>query len=100
MSDKPPLLLPKRPLVTFRGIVAQFVLVWIIYTLSIGPMYWTWFAARYIDGSYWIIAFYAPLQAACEYVPYYGDWVEGFIWWWNFPSPGSVAEPAHQLVAG
>ena len=32
----------------------QLVLVWLIYTLSIGPMYWTWFGGAYVDGSYWV----------------------------------------------
>jgi hypothetical protein len=100
MDDDLPVPIPQRPVLTVRGVVLQFVVFWVIYTLSIGPMYWTWFGAAYVGGSHWVIAFYSPLQTACEYVPYYGEWVESYIWWWNFPSPGSVTEPVHQLVAG
>jgi|GEM_PF-3546803 len=99
-SDLPNPELPKRPLLTFRGFAVQFLTVWLIYTLSIGPMYWTWFGAAYVSGPYWVIAFYSPLQTACEYVPYYGDLVEGYIWWWNFPSPNPILDANQQLVAG
>ncbi len=99
-DDSPVTLPPQRPLLTFRGIALRLALCWLIYTLSIGPMYWTWFGAAYVSGPYWVIAFYSPLQTACEYVPYYGDFVEGYIWWWNFPTPAVIADPGQQLVAG
>lgn len=101
MSSESPLpnSVPRRPVVTFRGVALRLVLCWAIYTASIGPMYWTWFGATYVSGPYWVAAFYSPLQKACQYVPYYGDLVENYIWWWNFPAPSAV-ESDQQLVAG
>jgi hypothetical protein len=90
----------KPPRITVRGVVLRLALCWALYTLSIGPMYWTWFGAAYVNGSYWVHAFYSPLRYACEYVPYYGDLVEGYIWWWNFPAPEVILDPNQQLVAG
>lgn len=91
---------PKRPRLTVRGIVFQFVLVWSIYTLSIGPMYWTWFGSTFVGGPYWVRALYSPLRIACLYVPMYGDLVEDYIWWWNLPSTTyEVTEPHPQIVA-
>jgi hypothetical protein len=40
------------------------------------------------------------LQKACQYVPYYGELVDNYIWWWNFPAPKAVPAPDQQLVAG
>lgn len=91
---------PKRAGKALRRLALQFALIWLIYTLSIGPMFWTWFSAAYVGGPYWVIAFYSPLQLACEYVPYYGDLVENYIWWWNFPSPRELSDSAQQLIAG
>src|SRR5262249_43701044 len=98
VTSSTPTTKPRR--ITVRGVASQFALFWLIYTLSIGPMFWTWFGATYVGGSYWVVAFYAPLRLACEYVPFYGDLVEGYIWWWNFPAPHELTEPVRQMVAG
>jgi hypothetical protein len=90
---------PKRPRLTARGVVLKFAVVWLIYTLSIGPMYWTWFGSTYVGGPYWVCALYSPLRIACLYVPPYGDLVENYIWWWNFPPSYELAEPLQQIAA-
>lgn len=88
---------PRR--ITLRGLVLKFVLIWLIYTLSIGPMYWTWFGSAYVTGDpYWVLALYSPLRLTCYYVPVYGDLVETYIWWWNFPASSEFAEPLQQFV--
>jgi hypothetical protein len=98
-SEIPPVK-PIRKLLTVRGVILQLAIVWVLYTLSIGPMFWTWFGARFVDGPYWVLAFYSPLQYVCECVPVYGDLVENYIWWWNFQSPQELSDSAQQLVAG
>lgn len=90
----------KQPPVTVRGVALQMAIFWLVYTLSIGPMFWTWYGAVFVGGSRWIVAFYAPLQYACEIVPYYGNWVDAYIWWWNCPSPHDLSDQAQQLLAG
>lgn len=100
MNTSPPTDHPKRPRLTLRGLALQFLLVWSIYTFSIGPMYWTWFGSTYVGGPYWVQALYSPLRIACLYVPAYGDLVENYIWWWNFPpSHFEMAEPHQQIIA-
>ena len=99
MPHETPVTPRSRRWVTVRGAVAQILLVWVLYTASIGPMYWKWYAATYINGPYWVAAMYSPLHYACRYVPYYADAVEGYIWWWNFPAPGQLGVPDPQLVA-
>lgn len=72
----------------------------LFYTLSIGPMFWTWYGARYVGGSRWVITFYAPLQYACEVNPYFGDCVDAYIMWWNTPPDYQLPTQPEQLVAG
>jgi hypothetical protein len=55
---------------------------WLIYTLSIGPLFWIWFDARYVDGPKWISRAYLPLAIACDLIPYFGTWVNWYINLW------------------
>ncbi len=100
MEPQTPSVTRGRSFLTVRGVAVITVVAWALYTLSIGPMFWTWFGARWVDGPEWVLAFYTPLQFVCEHVPYYGDLVENYIWWWNFPPTPELTDPAQQLVAG
>jgi hypothetical protein len=51
------------------------------YTLSIGPMYWTWHRAALIDEPSYIELFYRPLLTLCQ-IPYFGDLVNSYIDLW------------------
>lgn len=52
-----------------------------VYALSIGPMFWLWFDAQYIDGSPLLKVFYQPLLWACQFKPI-GDAVNWYINLW------------------
>lgn len=52
-----------------------------LYALSIGPLFWWWFDAQYIDGSPLLKAFYQPLLWACQFKPI-GDAVNWYINLW------------------
>lgn len=71
---------------TFRWWLRKFALhttvFWVVYTLSIGPMFWFWFEAVYAGGPRWISRLYVPLVLACYYVPWFGDLVNWYINWW------------------
>uniref|UniRef100_A0A7C2JYW3 Uncharacterized protein n=1 Tax=Schlesneria paludicola TaxID=360056 RepID=A0A7C2JYW3_9PLAN len=71
---------PKRR--RFRHWALRFAWAWLIYTLSIGPMFWMWFEAMYVDGPKWIFAFYLPLLIACELCPPFGWLVNEYINLW------------------
>jgi hypothetical protein len=53
----------------------------VLYALSIGPMYWKWYEARYVGGSYWILAFYEPLIQLGR-VGFVGDFLNWYIDLW------------------
>ena len=91
---------PKRRRFSFRRALVLFAVFWVLYTLSIGPMYWTWYSAAYIRGPSWVLAVYGPLQYTGERVPAFGRWIDDYIWWWNCPAPQPNAEPAQHLAAG
>ena len=55
----------------------------IIYILSIGPLYWYWYDAVYLNGHTSIALFYYPLSLACETFQPLDDWVGWYIEVWN-----------------
>ncbi|MBI1346466.1 hypothetical protein GC163_09265 [bacterium] len=54
----------------------------VIYTLSIGPCFWYWFEATYVDGSKWWVVFYFPLVLLCDLIPPLGELVNWYIRLW------------------
>jgi hypothetical protein len=65
-----------------RNFCVRLTVYWVLYTLSIGPMFWWWFEASYLDGPKWIFVFYLPLLVACEYIGPFGDFVNWYINLW------------------
>ncbi len=62
----------------------QMVILFGLYVLSIGPMYWTWIAAKHVDGSYYIAAFYEPLWFLAGLVPPLGEWLNWYVCLWIY----------------
>lgn len=62
----------------------QMIILFGLYVFSIGPMYWIWLGAKYVDGSYYIAALYEPLWILCGIVPFFGDWVNWYVRLWIF----------------
>lgn len=62
------------------GILYTLPYVFILYVLSIGPMYWTIYRAYRLEGSPLIRVLYYPLVRASEfdYVSNFFDWYIGF----------------------
>lgn len=58
-------------------------LYFVIYALSIGPFYWTWYKSRFVSGSSSVAAFYEPLVWLAEAVPPFGDWMNWYIHLWT-----------------
>lgn len=53
-----------------------------LYVLSIGPLYWQWYSAKFVDGPTVLAAFYEPLFWAANFIPLFGEWLDHYIRWW------------------
>lgn len=65
-------------------LIRLFLIPWVLivlYVLSIGPLFWVWHEAYYMDGNKWIVLFYMPLLLACEIDPV-GELVNWYIGLW------------------
>ncbi|MES2791524.1 MAG: hypothetical protein V4719_18040 [Planctomycetota bacterium] len=69
-----------RQLVLVRLKWTWIFLTW--YTLSIGPMYWTWFDGTQSRDPSYVEAFYRPLVYACALIPPLGKLVNAYIELW------------------
>jgi hypothetical protein len=66
----------------FRAIVYRYLALFVLYALSIGPMYWKWYAAIYAEGPGWIVAFYYPLWLLSGAIPPLGHFLNWYIRLW------------------
>jgi len=55
--------------------------VLIVYVLSIGPMFWYWYEARYLDGPIWVVLLYEPLRLATRF-ELFEKFINDYINWW------------------
>lgn len=53
-----------------------------LYVLSIGPLFWQWYASFNSMSSPFFAAFYMPLLVACDYCPPLADGVNWYINLW------------------
>jgi len=59
----------------------EFVLLVVVYALSIGPMFWQWYEAQYLSGSKLVVALYEPLLYATR-IPIIEKLLNDYINWW------------------
>ncbi|HWL09715.1 MAG TPA: hypothetical protein VNQ76_14990 [Planctomicrobium sp.] len=67
------------------GIMPYIERMWILfclYTLSIGPMYWHWLSGREVRGSTLIAVFYEPLRILGVWFPLFGEWLNWYVRLW------------------
>lgn len=65
------------------GLACRMTLLFGVYVLSIGPLYWRWYSAKFVNGSPYLAAFYEPLWILCIRFPWLGDWVDSYVKLWN-----------------
>lgn len=53
-----------------------------LYVLSIGPLFWQWFASYHSMSSPFFAAFYMPLLMACDFCPPLAGAVNWYINLW------------------
>ena len=78
------------PLVRFRRYLQQLVIRVLIYLLiylvvsivTIGPCFWFWFEATYVNGPRWVAKFYAPLLWICDRFWPLSWFVNHYVNWW------------------
>ncbi len=73
---------PPRPRSRFWSITLQLVITWVVYVLSIGPLYWQWFQGKYVSGPTIVAAFYEPLWLLCGWIPPLGRFVNWYVRFW------------------
>ena len=71
---------------SWRGFVWDLWLYFVIYVVvsgvTIGPFFWVWFGAIYVDGPKWFARLYLPLAYLCEYCPPLRWVVNAWVNWW------------------
>ena len=65
------------------ALACRMTLLFGLYVLSIGPMYWRWYSSKFITSSPYVAAFYEPLWILCHRFPLLGDWVDFYVTLWT-----------------
>ncbi len=60
----------------------RMFLYFVLYALSIGPFYWSWYKSRFVGGSSILAAFYMPLVWLADAVPPFGAWMNWYVHLW------------------
>jgi hypothetical protein len=67
----------------WQATVEWWLVGFLLYGLSIGPMYWHWFLGKYTEcGPIWIAMFYEPLWLLARWIPPLGWCLDSYIRWW------------------
>ena len=64
-----------------RRIIALCIAI-VAYVLSVGPMYWSYYDAKYNTGSLVLAMVYEPLFRLCEFIPFLGRMIDAYIMLW------------------
>lgn len=67
-----------------EAVIEQLLILFALYVLSIGPMYWRWFSAKYVNGPALLAAFYEPLWILAGWCPPLGAWINWYVRFWVF----------------
>jgi len=73
----------KRSWTGFFRDISLYLLVYVVISgVSIGPLFWVWFSAVYVDGPKWFARLYMPLVFLCEIFPPLGWLINAWVNWW------------------
>jgi hypothetical protein len=64
-----------------RTTFLQLAVFFVLYTLSIGPMYWRWYASMYLNGPEYIARLYYPLYLLSAFRPF-GEFLNWYVGLW------------------
>lgn len=66
----------------FHWLSQRLFISFVLYVLSIGPLYWQWYRSQFVGGSRILSAFYLPLLKLAGWVPPFGAWLDWYINLW------------------
>ena len=64
-----------------RTTCLQLAVCFVLYALSIGPMYWRWYASMYLNGPEYIARIYYPLYLLSAFRPF-GEFLNWYVDLW------------------
>jgi len=64
-----------------RTTLLQLAVIFVLYTLSIGPMYWRWYESMYLNGPEYIARLYYPLYLMSAFKPF-GEFLNWYVDLW------------------
>jgi hypothetical protein len=67
-----------------RRFLLRLAVMFTLYVLSIGPLYWKWYAAKVGLGSPVFILLYRPLETLAELIPPLGHFLNWYISLWIY----------------
>jgi hypothetical protein len=73
-----------RPRRTIRRLFIRLAILFTVYTLSIGPLYWKWYAAKVGLGSPVFLALYRPLELLAKWIPALGHFLNWYVSLWIY----------------
>lgn len=66
-----------------KGVLLQLAIFFTLYTLSIGPLYWRWYAAKFLSGEPTLLgAFYEPLYRFAGWCEPFGEFLNWYVGLW------------------
>jgi hypothetical protein len=72
---------PRR---SIRRFVIRLAIIFTLYALSIGPLYWQWYAAKVGLGSPIYLALYRPLELLARSIPPLGHFLNWYVSLWIY----------------
>lgn len=68
--------------VRLEALAERLFILFSLYVLSIGPLYWQWYGAKYVSGPPLLAAFYEPLWILAGWCPPLGEWINWYVRLW------------------
>ena len=72
----------RTALAIVRNVVLQLLIFFVFYTLSIGPMFWKWYAGWNVEHASPVAAFYEPLHRLAAWSDSFGHFMNWYVDLW------------------
>ena len=65
-----------------RTTLWQMAACFVVYVLSIGPLYWQWYSSMYLNGPSFYAKLYYPLYLLAGLIPPFGEFLNWYVDLW------------------